>query len=95
MSCAGITRSGAHAGSQPATGPVQVQRRASNSGVVMVVGQKVALGRINAGKTVTIEVTDTDLTIHADAGPHTVRRTNQQPIRSIKAHRPRKAGTET
>ncbi|MFI6267229.1 hypothetical protein [Micromonospora sp. NPDC051006] len=48
---------------QPATGSVPVQRRASNSGVVMVVGQKVALGRTLAGKTVTIEVTDTDLTI--------------------------------
>ncbi|MFI7543055.1 IS481 family transposase [Actinoplanes sp. NPDC049599] len=80
---------------QPATGPVQVQRRASNSGVVMVVGQKVALGRVNAGKTVTIEVTDTDLAIHTDAGPQTVRRTNQQPIRSIKAHRPRKADPKT
>jgi transposase InsO family protein len=80
---------------QPATGPVQVQRRASNSGVVMVVGQKVALGRANAGKTVTIEVTDTDLTIHTDAGPHTIRRTNQQPVRRIKAHRPRKVATET
>jgi hypothetical protein len=80
---------------QTATGPVHVQRRASNSGVVMVVGQKVALGRANAGKTVTIEVTDTDLTIHTDAGPHTVRRTNDQPVRRIKAHRPRKVATET
>ncbi|WP_435825979.1 IS481 family transposase [Micromonospora zamorensis] len=80
---------------QPATGPVPVQRRASNSGVVMVVGQKVALGRTHAGKTVTIEVTDTDLTIHTDAGPHTVRRTNDQPVRSIKAHRPRKVSNKT
>jgi len=45
----------------------------------MVVGQKVALGRANAGKTVTFEVTDTDLTAHIDAGPHTLRRTNDQP----------------
>jgi hypothetical protein len=74
---------------QPATGPIQVQRRASNTGVVMVVGQKIALGRINAGKTVTIEVTDTGLTIHTDAGPHTVRRTTDQPVRNIKANRPR------
>jgi transposase InsO family protein len=79
---------------QAATGPVQVQRRASNSGVVMVVGQKVALGRINAGKTVTIEVTDTDLTIHTDTDPHTVRRTTDQPVRRIKAHRPRKVDPE-
>jgi transposase InsO family protein len=30
---------------QPSTRPVRVQRRASNSGIVMVVGQKIALGR--------------------------------------------------
>jgi hypothetical protein len=60
----------------------------------MVVGQKVALGRINAGKTVTIEVTDTELTIHTDTGPQTVRRTNQQPVRRIKARRPRKVDPE-
>jgi hypothetical protein len=35
---------------QPATGPVRVQRRASNSGVVMVVGQKVALGRVSCSQ---------------------------------------------
>lgn len=75
---------------QPATGPTRVQRRASNSGVVMVVGQKVALGRLHAGKTLTIDVTDTELTIHCDDGIRTIRRTTNQPIRSIKAHRPRK-----
>ncbi|MBQ0979105.1 transposase [Micromonospora sp. M61] len=75
---------------QPATGPTRVQRRASNSGVVMVVGQKVALGRVHAGKTVTIDVTDTTLTVECDDGPRTFRRTNDQPVRSIKAHRPRK-----
>jgi hypothetical protein len=30
----------------PATAPVTVSRRASNSGVIMVVGQKIALGWI-------------------------------------------------
>jgi hypothetical protein len=30
---------------RPSTEPIQVQRRASNSGVIMVCGQKVALGR--------------------------------------------------
>ncbi|KAB1159199.1 IS481 family transposase [Micromonospora sp. AMSO12t] len=75
---------------QPATGPVQVQRRASNSGVVMVVGQKVALGRVHAGKTVTIDVTDTELAIACDDGIRTVRRTTDQPVRNLKASRPRK-----
>ncbi|MFI5935943.1 hypothetical protein [Actinoplanes sp. NPDC051494] len=61
----------------------------------MVVGQKVALGWAHAGKTVTIEVTDTDLTIHTDTGPQTVRRTTDQNLRSIKAHRPRKVSNKT
>jgi hypothetical protein len=62
----GRLRSASPAGppSQPRTGPIPVQRRASNSAVVMVVGQKIALGRVHAGKTVTIDVTDTELAIH-------------------------------
>ncbi|MGN9778588.1 hypothetical protein ACTMS0_22880 [Micromonospora sp. H33] len=56
----------------------------------MVVGQKIALGRVHAGKTVTIDVTDTDLAIHCDDGTRTIRRTNDQPVTRIKAHRPRK-----
>jgi hypothetical protein len=75
---------------QPATGPVRVQRRASNSGVVMVVGQKIALGRVHAHKTLTIDVTDTELAIHCDDGTRTIRRTTDQPVTRIKAHRPRK-----
>ncbi|MFI6333264.1 IS481 family transposase, partial [Micromonospora chersina] len=75
---------------QPAAGPVQVQRRASNSGVLMVVGQKVALGRVHAGKTVTIHVTDTELAIACDDGTRIVRRTTDQPVRNLKASRPRK-----
>src|ERR1041385_5168119 len=59
----------------PPAGPVRVQRRASNSGVVMVAGQKVALGRVHAGQTVTIDVTDTELAIHCDDGSRTIRPT--------------------
>jgi hypothetical protein len=75
---------------QPPTGPVRVQRRASNSGIVMVVGQKIALGRIHAHKTLTIDVSETELVIHCDDGPRTIRRTTTQPVTCIKAHRPRK-----
>jgi hypothetical protein len=75
---------------QPRTDPVQVQRRASNSGVVMVAWQKVALGRIHAGKTITIDVAETELVFHCDDGDRTVRRTNNRPVTRIKAHRPRK-----
>jgi hypothetical protein len=68
--------------------PVRVQRRVSDTGVVTVARQTVALGRVHAGKTVTIDVTDTELTIACDDGPRTVRRTNTLPIRNLKANRP-------
>jgi hypothetical protein len=64
---------------------VRVQRRASNTGVIMVVGQKVALGRIHQHQTVTVLVADTTLTIEFDDGDTT------QPVRSIKGQRPRTA----
>jgi hypothetical protein len=75
---------------QPRTDPVRVQRLASNSGIVMVVGQKVALGRIHARKTVTIEVSADMLHIECDDGVHAVRRTTELPVRQIKSQRPRK-----
>jgi hypothetical protein len=75
---------------QPATEPVRVQRRASATGVVMVAGQKVALGRVHAGQTVTIDVGDTELVIHCDDGTRTLRRTTDRPVRNVKADRPRK-----
>jgi transposase InsO family protein len=69
--------------------PVRVQRRVSDTGVVTVARQTVALGRLHAGQTVTIDVTDTDLVVACDDGPRTIRRTNQLPIRNLKANRPR------
>ena len=60
----------------------------------MVVGQKIALARINAGQIVTVHVAEDTITI--DLGgedTRTIRRTTTQPVRSIKAHRPRKART--
>jgi len=69
-----------------------VQRRASNTGVIMVAGQKIALGRIHAGRVATIHVAEHTLAIDLDGeGNRTIRRTTTQPVRSIKAHRPRKA----
>ncbi|MFP3966905.1 hypothetical protein SMC26_31675 [Actinomadura fulvescens] len=76
---------------RPRTEPITVQRRVSNTGVVMVAGQKIALGRLHAGRVVTIHVADTTLTIELDDDTRIVRRTTTQPVRSIKAHRPRKA----
>lgn len=77
---------------RPRTEPITVQRRASNTGVVMVAGQKIALGRLHAGQIVTIHVADTTLAIELGGDDvRTIRRTTTQPVRSIKAHRPRKA----
>ena len=77
---------------RPSAEPVTVQRRASNTGVIMVVGQKIALGRIHAGRTVTVHVAEDTMTIDLGGDDtRTIRRTTSQPVRSIKAHRPRKA----
>src|SRR5207248_1595333 len=75
---------------QPATGPVTLHRPACNAAMLMVVGLKTALGRVTAGKTLTIDVTETVLVIRWGAGSRTVRRTTNQPATRIKAHRPRK-----
>jgi len=77
---------------RPTLEPIRVQRRASNTGVIMVAGQKVALGRVHAHTVVTVYVADHTLTIEAgDGDTRTVARTTSQAVRSIKAHRPRKA----
>ena len=77
---------------RPSAEPVTAQRRASNTGVIMVAGQKVALGRIHAGQVVTVHVAAETVTIDLDdQDTRTVRRTTSQAVRSIKAHRPRKA----
>jgi len=61
---------------RPRTEPIRVQRRASNTGIVMVVGQKIALGRAHKHQTVTIWVSETTLAIELDDGEtRVVRRT--------------------
>jgi hypothetical protein len=72
----------------PSPEPVRVQRRVSETGTVMVARQTIALGRGHAGQTVAIDVTDTHLIVGCDDGPRTIRRTNQLPIRNLKANRP-------
>ncbi len=76
---------------RPSTEPVTAQRRASNTGVIMVAGQKIALGRIHAGQVVTVHVAADTITIDLDdQDSRTVRRTTTQPVRSIKAAQSRK-----
>lgn len=74
---------------RPSQEPVTVQRRASNTGIVMVCGQKVALGRTHAHQTVTIHVAETTLAIEVDDETRIVRRTTTAPVRNIKVDRPR------
>jgi transposase InsO family protein len=74
----------------PSTEPVRVQRRVSATGVVMVARQKITLGRVYAGQTVTIAVSETQLAVECDDGMRTVRRTTSRPVTRFKAHRPRK-----
>ena len=74
---------------RPPAEPVTAQRRASNTGVIMIAGQKVALGRIHAGRIVTVHVAEHTITIDLGGDDvRTVRRTTNQAVRSIKAHRP-------
>jgi transposase InsO family protein len=76
---------------RPSLEPIRVQRRASNTGIIMVAGQKVALGRTHAHTTVTVYVAETTLTIQAGEDTRTVPRTTTTPVRYVKASRPRKA----
>jgi transposase InsO family protein len=77
---------------RPATEPVTAQRVASNTGVIMVAGQKIALGRIHARRIVTVHVAADTITIDlASDDTRIVRRTTTQPVRSIKAQQHRKA----
>jgi transposase InsO family protein len=79
---------------RPRTEPITVQRVASHTGVIMAAGQKIALGRIHAARVVTAHVAEHTITIDLGGDDlRTIRRTTTQAVRSIKAHRPRKART--
>jgi hypothetical protein len=66
-----------------------VHRRASNSGVITVVGQKIALGRAHAHQELTVHVAEHTITIELDDGGHrTFRRTTTHPVRNRKAQKP-------
>jgi hypothetical protein len=59
--------------------------------VITVASQPVSLGRAHAGTVVTVHVSDTTLTVDApDGQQRTYRRATAQPVRSIKAYKPRK-----
>ena len=70
---------------RPSTEPVTAQRRASSTGVIMVAGQKIALGRIHAGQVVTVHAAAETIAIDLGEDTRTVRRTTTQPRASAAA----------
>jgi transposase InsO family protein len=72
---------------RPSSEPVTVQRRVACNGVIRVCRQTVALGRVHAGRIVTVHVSEHTLAIELDDDTRTVRRTTSHPVRVIKGSR--------
>jgi transposase InsO family protein len=80
----------------PPGGPARIRRRVPTDGVVMVSRQRLRVGRVHAGKTVTIAVEDTYYRVlHDNEELSTHPRLNHGPIRTTKAPAPRRASSET
>jgi transposase InsO family protein len=78
----------------PVGGSVIIRRRVPTDGVVMVSRQRLRVGRVHAGKTVTIAVEDTHYRVqHNNEELSTHPRDNHNPIRTTKAHAPRRTAT--
>jgi transposase InsO family protein len=73
---------------RPGVEPVRVQRRVSAVGTVMVCRQVVSLGRPYAGRTVTVHVSDTTISVELDGQVRVIRRTTDVPVRNVKANKP-------
>jgi transposase InsO family protein len=73
---------------RPTAEPVTVQRRVSATGVITVCRQHVALGRIHAGRMVTVHVSEHTLAIELDDETRAVRRTTTRPVHVRKGSRP-------
>jgi hypothetical protein len=77
------------------TEPVVVQRRVSATGVITVCWHKISLGRVHAGRTVTVHVSEHTLAIELDDETRAVRRTTTRPPRVLKGSRPYAAARQT
>jgi hypothetical protein len=65
--------------------------------VIIVCRQRVALGRVHAGRTVRVHVSEHTLAIELDGETRTIRRTTSRPVVVVKGsrpHRPRATSTE-
>ena len=76
---------------RPRTEPITVQRRVSATGVICVCRQRVPLGRVNAGRTVTVHVSEHTLAVELDDETRTIRRTTNRPVVVVKGSRPQRA----
>lgn len=73
----------------PASEPVQVQRRISERGSITVAGQRIHVGIVHAGRTVTVEAADRTFRITAGEELLTeVARTTTKPIARYKVRKP-------
>ncbi|MFJ4982165.1 IS481 family transposase [Streptomyces coeruleorubidus] len=75
---------------RPRVEPVRVQRRVSAVGTVMVCRQRVSLGRPYAGRTITVHVAESTLTVELDGQVRVIQRTTDIPVRHVKADKPYK-----
>jgi transposase InsO family protein len=73
---------------RPRTEPVTVQRRVSATGRITVCRQQVALGRVHAGRMVSVHVSEHTLAVELDGETRTVRRTTNRPVVVVKGSRP-------
>jgi transposase InsO family protein len=80
---------------RPRTKPISVQRRVSANGRITVCRQTVVLGRVHAGRTVRVHVSEHTLAVELDDETRTIRRTTTRPVVVVKGSRPQqpRAGT--
>jgi transposase InsO family protein len=74
---------------QPPAGPLRVQRRISCRGALAVAGQRIHVGMVHAGRTVTVETADTTWRIyHGDELLTEVARTTSKNVARFKVRKP-------
>jgi hypothetical protein len=73
----------------PAPEPVRVQRRISCRGALVVAGQRIHVGMVHAGRTVTVEADDRTFRVYGDGELLAeVARTTRKPIARFKVRKP-------
>jgi len=74
---------------RPSTEPVRVQRRVSCRGALVVAGQRIHVGMVHAGRTVTVEAADHTFRVYdGDEQLTEVARTTLKPIGRFKVRKP-------